>query len=116
MLCEEPTIRSMCPVAYFLAMSLADEVFSEGSTFEDLRAQPIPLGTDSYCFKYRPGMKEKPIMRSTCPNGAISEDRILSYDPFNNLLKGLGQRAGYEESMTAYCFRRAYARSICSKY
>lgn len=53
-------------------------------------------------------------MRSTCPDGAISENRILSYDAFNNALKGLGQRAGYEENVSAYCFRRAFARNIMS--
>jgi hypothetical protein len=90
MLCEEPTIRSMCPVTYFLAMGLADKIFSEGDTLEKLQAHPIPPGTASYCFKYVASTKNMPIMRTTCPNGAISDDRILSYNSFNNLLKGLG--------------------------
>jgi hypothetical protein len=115
MLSEEPTIRSMCPILHFMAMALADGVFIDASTFEDIRAHMVPPGTGTYTFKYKSTANSKPIMRATCPDGSISEDRILSYDAFNNALKGLGQRAGYEENMSAYCFRRAFARSILSK-
>jgi hypothetical protein len=61
-------------------MSLADKIFIEGDELEKLQAYPIPPGTDLYCFKYVASMKNMPIMHTTCLNGAISDDRILSYD------------------------------------
>ncbi|KAF2849805.1 hypothetical protein T440DRAFT_490368 [Plenodomus tracheiphilus IPT5] len=109
---EEPTIRSACPVTYFIAMALADGVFCEGNTFNDLAAQRVPAGALTYRFKYRPEALERPIMRSTNPDGSLSESRVLTYDTFNCALKGLGQRAGYKENLSAYCFRRAFARTI----
>jgi hypothetical protein len=113
-LCEEPTMRSMCPVFHFASMALADGAFAHVTTFEDVRTHTIPRASDFYTFKCEPCAENRPIMRAASPDGTISEDRILSYDAFNNALKGLGQRAAYEENMGSYCFRRAYARSIIS--
>jgi hypothetical protein len=115
-LTEEPNIRSACPVTYFIALALADGVFSEGDTFEDLTARKIQLGALSYSFRFKPEALERPILRSTCPDGSLSDTRVLTYDTFNQALKGLGQRAGYEENLSAYCFRRAFARTILSPY
>ena len=96
-------------------MALADNVLVDGNTFSDLASRKVPPGALTYRFKYKPEALERPIMRSTDPNGSLSESRVLTYDTFNCALKGLGQRAGYEENLSAYCFRRAFARSIFSK-
>lgn len=109
---EEPTIRSACPVTCFIAMALADNVLVLGNTFKDLASQKVPAGALTYRFRYKPEPLERPIMRSTHPNGSLSENRVLTYDTSNCALKGLGQRSGYEENLSAYCFRRAFARSI----
>jgi hypothetical protein len=114
MLFKEPTIRLMCPIMHFMAMALADGVFVDASTFEDIRSNMVPPGTGTFTYKYQSAANSKPIMRATCPDGTILENRILSYDAFNNALKGLGQQAGYKENMSAYCFCRAFARSILS--
>jgi hypothetical protein len=104
----------MCPVSLFLSIALADGVFSDAGTFEDIKAHEKSPGTIFHTSKFKSGMRSKPAMRSTCPDGAIYENGILSYDAFNNALKGLSQRAGYEENVSAYCFRRAFARNIMS--
>ncbi|KAF1941090.1 hypothetical protein EJ02DRAFT_378356, partial [Clathrospora elynae] len=111
-LTEEPSIRSACPVSYFLALALADGAFSKGNTLEELTAMKIQPGSLSYRFKFRPEVLGKPILRSICSDGSLSDSRVVTYSAFNNTLKGLGQRAGYEENLSAYCFRRAFARTI----
>ncbi|KAF2865404.1 hypothetical protein BDV95DRAFT_259090 [Massariosphaeria phaeospora] len=57
-------------------------------------------------------MLETPVFRSMNPNGSISPSKILSYDCLNNLVKSVGQRAGYKERLSAYCFRRGYGNQI----
>ncbi|KAK1912689.1 hypothetical protein P3342_004625 [Pyrenophora teres f. teres] len=42
----------------------------------------------------------------------FSDNEILTYNCFNNMLKGIGQRAGYEDRLSAYWFRRAYAKAV----
>jgi hypothetical protein len=66
---EEPTIRSACPVTYFIAMALADDVLVEGNTFNDLAPQRVPAGALTYRFKCKPEALERPAMRSTDPSG-----------------------------------------------
>jgi hypothetical protein len=112
---EEPLVRSMCPVANFVAMALADGVFDGCETFQDIEAKKIPMGSKLYRFRYRPNVTHLPVLRSTCSDGVTSQERILTYNCLNNSLKGLGQRAGYQENLSAYCFRRAYARAIESR-
>jgi hypothetical protein len=41
-------------------------------------------------------------MQSTNPNGSLLEHWVLTYDTFIRILKGLGQRAGYEENLVRY--------------
>ncbi|KAF2726778.1 hypothetical protein EJ04DRAFT_506713 [Polyplosphaeria fusca] len=53
-----------------------------------------------------------PVARATNPDGKISDNQILRYDCLNDHLKGLGQRAGYEENLSAYCFRRGYGYKL----
>ncbi|KAF1360100.1 hypothetical protein EJ07DRAFT_118025 [Lizonia empirigonia] len=112
LLYEEATMRSMCPVTHFMALALADEVFEDCKSFQDIEAKELPPGSSLYKYRYKPEAKSKPILRSIRNNGSVSENDILTYNCFNNMLKGLGQRAGYEDRLSAYCFRRAYAKAV----
>ncbi|PZD37947.1 DUF3435 domain containing protein [Pyrenophora tritici-repentis] len=112
LLYEEATMRSMCPVTYFIALALADGVFDSCKTFEDIEAKELPLGSSLYKYRYKPEAKQRPILRSISPNGTVSKNDILTYNCFNNMIKGIGQRAGYEERLSAYCFRRAFAKAV----
>lgn len=113
---EEPLIRYMCPVTWFLSLTFADGVFKDLSLYKDLRKVEPPLGSSLYRAKYTGGALERPIMRNVRADGTISEDKIWSYDCFNIALRGVGQRAGYKENLSAYCFRRAFAHAVQSKY
>jgi hypothetical protein len=95
-------------------MALADNVLVEGNTFSDLASRKVPAGALTYRFKYKLEALDRSIMRSTETNRSLSDSRVLTYDAFNSALKGLGQRAGYEENLSAYCFRRAFARTMFS--
>ncbi|CAN9286059.1 unnamed protein product [Alternaria alternata] len=111
LLYEEPT-RALCPVTHFLALALADGVFADCQSFQDVAAQELPPGSKLYKYRYKPEAKRRPILRGICNNGVVSENDILTYNCFNNMIKGLGQRAGYEDRLSAYCFRRAYAVAV----
>ncbi|KAF1359213.1 hypothetical protein EJ07DRAFT_121068 [Lizonia empirigonia] len=112
LLYEEATMRSMCPVTHFIALALADGVFEDCNSFQDIEAKKLPLGSSLYRYRYKPEAKKRPILQSLCKDGSISENGILTYNCFNNMLKGIGQRAGYEDRLSAYCFRRAYAKAV----
>lgn len=112
---EEPLMRYMCPVTWFLSLAFADGVFQDLSSYKDLsKAQP-PLGSSLYRAKYKKDALDRPIMRNVCADGTVSENRIWTYDCFNSALRGVGQRAGYKENLSAYCFRRAFAHAVQSK-
>jgi hypothetical protein len=109
---EEPRMRHMCPVTWFLSLAFADGVFQDMESFNDLEAvKPIP-GNLLYRAKYRLEFLERPVMRGMRADKSLSETRIWTYDGFNSALKGVGQRAGYQENLSAYCFRRAFAHAV----
>ncbi|CAE7020873.1 DUF3435 domain containing protein [Pyrenophora teres f. teres] len=112
LLYEEAGMRSMCLVTYFLALALADGVFDGCESFKDIEVKELPLGSLLYTYRYKSEAKQRPILRSINPNGTVSDNEILTYNCFNNMLKGIGQRAGYEDRLSAYWFRRAYAKAV----
>jgi hypothetical protein len=108
-------MRYMCPVTWFLSLAFADNVFQDLSSFEDLAKVRPPPGGSLYRARYKKDALDCPIMRNTCADGSLSSHRIWTYDCFNSALRGVGQRAGYKENLSAYCFRRAFAHAVQSK-
>lgn len=105
-------MRYMCPVTWFLSLAFADGVFQDLKSFHDLEtAQPI-AGNLLYRAKYRSEFLERPVMRGMQADKSMSETRMWTYNCFNLTLKGVGQRAGYQENLSAYCFRRAFAHAV----
>ncbi|KAJ5055093.1 hypothetical protein J3E72DRAFT_178899, partial [Bipolaris maydis] len=114
LLTEEPEDRALCPVTYFLALALADGVFEGCKTLSDLQSMKPSPGS-SYCeFPYHADVGNLPILRCCQPDGSISPTRILTYYGFHWMIRSLGQRAGYKDKLTAYCFRRGYGNAIDS--
>ena len=112
---EEPHMRYMCPVTWFLSLAFADGVFQDMESSKDLETvKPIP-GNSLYRAKYKPEVLERPVMRGMRADKSMSETRIWTYDCFNFALKVAGQRAGYQENLSAYCFRRAFAHAVEGK-
>ncbi|KAF2274582.1 uncharacterized protein EI97DRAFT_444049 [Westerdykella ornata] len=112
LLYEEPKRCFFCPVAYFLVLALADQAIEGCNSFTSLEATPTPLGTDTCWFKIKSSMLDVPILRSVDQKGVIHQDQIWKFNSISNMLIGLGQRAGYEENLTAYCFRRVFSNTI----
>lgn len=108
-------MQYMCPVTWFLSLAFADGVFKGLESFNDLETvQPIP-GNLLYRARYKSEIRELPIMRGMRADKSMSETRIWTYDCFNSALKSAGQRAGYQENLSAYCFRRAFAHAVEGK-
>ncbi|KAH7551112.1 hypothetical protein BM1_09986 [Bipolaris maydis] len=112
LLTEEPGDRALCPVTYFLALALADGVFEGCKTLSDLQSRKPSPGS-SYCeFPYHADLGNLPVLRCCQPDGSISPTRILTYYGFHWMIRSLGQRAGYKDKLTSYCFRRGYGNAI----
>jgi hypothetical protein len=112
---EELERRHLCLVSYFLALALADGVLLSCNTFADVSKRRNAPRSLSYCFKIKEEARSLPIIRGLSSNRTIAKDRILSYGCLNNLIRGVGQRAGYEERLTAYCFRRGFGNVLNCK-
>jgi hypothetical protein len=112
---EVPEDRSLCVVSAFLALALADGAFEGTQSFGDLeRKQPI-AGSTRVTYHAKESMRSIPVMRAISSSGEVSPNRVLTYNCSYTSLRGLGQRASYEETLTGYCFRRSYARQLDSK-
>ncbi|XP_014561718.1 hypothetical protein COCVIDRAFT_33313 [Bipolaris victoriae FI3] len=94
---EDKGNRAMCPVTYFLALTLADGIFKGYKTLFDIQSKMPSPGSSIREFPY---------------HGSISPIRILSYFGFHWMIRSLGERAGYKDKLTAYCFRRGYGNAI----
>jgi hypothetical protein len=112
---EEPQNRAFCPVTHFLALALADKVLEGCDTFADVKAKEVPAGSESCHYRYKQDVALKPILRTVEPDRSVSSDKILTYSCFSSLIKSLGQRAGYQERLSSYSFRRGYGNAIKSK-
>ncbi|KZM26465.1 hypothetical protein ST47_g2208 [Ascochyta rabiei] len=73
---EEPLMRYMCPVTWFLSLAFADGVFEDMGTSDDLETvKPIP-GNMLYRAKYKSEVLERPVIRGMRADKSISETRI----------------------------------------
>jgi hypothetical protein len=68
---EEPLMRYMCPVTWFLSLAFADNVFQDLSSFEDLAKVRPPPGGSLYRARYKKDALDCPIMRNTCADGSL---------------------------------------------
>jgi hypothetical protein len=109
---EEPRMRYMCPMTWFLSLAFTDGAFKELESFKDLESvDPIP-GNRLYRTKYQSEMLERPVMRGMRADKSMSDTRIWTYDCFNSAMKVAGRRAGYQENLSAYCSRRTFVHAV----
>ncbi|KAL5372751.1 hypothetical protein DPSP01_013267 [Paraphaeosphaeria sporulosa] len=109
---EEPEERWLCPVSHFLGFGLADKVFMDDLSLTDILTRVPCDGNQSLEFKFKPEIMDIPVLRSLQADGTISPDKILTYSSLHNAILGLGQRAGYKQKLTAYCFRRGFGHAM----
>ncbi|KAF9638820.1 hypothetical protein BFW01_g9717 [Lasiodiplodia theobromae] len=100
---EEPTQRDVCPVTNFLAFAIADGAIDQTDVLNEKRIAP---GMKSERIHVKEAVAEVPILRAIENQCKISSTRILKYSSLNHFLGQLGKRAGYEDNLTSYCFRR----------
>lgn len=96
----------------FVALAIADGAIS----LADVLDRRIAPGSNSKLIEINKGSGEVPVMRANNDDCAISEDQILKYNPLEHQLTQLGQRAGYKQRLTPYCFRRGVGAALDSKH
>jgi hypothetical protein len=98
LLYEEATMRSMCPVTHFMALALADGVFEECTSFQDIEAKELPPGSALYKYRYKSEAKQRPILRSILSDGSVSETASSPTNALTTcsrgLVNGLGTKTG----------------------
>ena len=60
---EEPLLRCLCPVTWFLSLAFADGVFKDLSSPNDLRRVTPPPGTYLAHVKYAESALERLVLR-----------------------------------------------------
>lgn len=106
-LTDQPGNPFLCPVTHYCALALADNAFAKIKSADDLLK--IKRKVD---IRVKPEMADVPIFLSLTPAGQLSNGKILTVDSLDALLVGLGRRAGYKDSLTAYCFRRGFGNAL----
>lgn len=101
----------LCPLTIFFALAVADGALD----MAQLQDRSIDAGANSKPIKIKEEMLEVPILRATKDQIIISDEAILKYNSLEYMLVKLGERAGYEEPLSAYTFRRGVGNALDSK-
>ena len=115
---EIPSDRSLCPVSYFLALAFADGVFAEISEPSQLSNLRVPRNLNALFLSYKPDKMNLPVLRCQRGHGVSGnapDERIYTVKGLTNLLKPLGERAGYPEVLYTYGFQRGQAQKLDGK-
>ncbi|KAI9882877.1 MAG: Serine/threonine-protein kinase tel1 [Watsoniomyces obsoletus] len=103
--------RSLCPVSYFLAMALADDVFQGISDPSQFAKLDVPSGRESFILPYKLDKIKVPILRSAKLDRSISSTKIITSQKVTQYIGNLGIRAGYGKRLYSYSFRRGQAQT-----
>ncbi|KAF2201612.1 hypothetical protein GQ43DRAFT_29730 [Delitschia confertaspora ATCC 74209] len=105
--------RDTCVLSLILlCLHWADAAIVGYKTIADLMSKRPPPGSTICRFRIEPEMAEIPIMRRINPDGKVSATKILTAGCLAKQILGVGQRAGYEEPLTPYCFRRGFGNNL----
>lgn len=110
----DPAKRFACPVVFFLGLALADEVFQKQDTAQHFTLRLMIPTARCRRFRIRDDKRELPIIRML-EGTAIHPTKILTASALHHVLVDLGQRCGYQETITCYAFRRGFANGIEGK-
>lgn len=110
---QSPENRACCVVTHFLALAIADGAL----TMAAITNAKIDPGANSKILAFPEKVQELPIIRAMDRDQhSISATNILTFAVWNSCLVNLGERAGYEEKLTSYCFRRGVGNALDSMY
>ncbi len=92
----------------------------EGLDVTDLATCSVPDKRNMGHFKLKSGMETLPVLRGhnfqSLPQGTEAHARILTVNKLEVQLKQLGLRAGYEDDLQPYSFRRGQANKFDGKH
>jgi hypothetical protein len=92
------------PVLPLLAIALADDIFMDYHSFEDIEAVPPPADGSLHHLRIKREMFNTPVFRRMSPDGPIG--KIVTASTYSHRLVALGHRAGYPENITVHGMRR----------
>lgn len=114
-LVEDSASPETCPLLQILALAIADDALVGVQSAEDLEKIRVTPGQFARVVPIRESKAEMPIFRRANPSGSISEDSILTATTLAKYLQQLGERAGYQDRLTPYAFRRGHGNTLDSK-
>jgi hypothetical protein len=92
------------PVLPLLAIALANDVFKDYHTFEEIEAIPPPADGSLHYLRIKKEMFDVPFLQQKSRHGFSG--KIIGACPFGTRLVALGHRAGYPENIHVHDFRR----------
>ncbi|KAK6418936.1 hypothetical protein LTR95_017123 [Oleoguttula sp. CCFEE 5521] len=108
--------RTKCPVSLLFALCFARGAFATISCPDDLNKIPTPdQGCAPHNLLLKPEMLKAPVFQALEREGgykSFSASKMWDAGSLSNLVKELGYRAGYEEPVLPYSFRRGFANAI----
>jgi len=91
-------------------MALEDKVFVEHKDVTDFQDRWIRRGTNSRKTCIADDKKALLVLRKL-DNKKTSADQIMSAGSVSSYIKQLGERGGYEDTITCYALRRGFANA-----
>lgn len=107
----------MCPVLQLLSLAIADGALEDVDGVDDLERIRYRSGCPVRQIFIREERSEMPIIRKLVSGGSrhVSDSEILSVGSLHNMLRALGERAGYQDPLKAYNFRRMHGNMLDSE-
>ncbi|KAF2173313.1 hypothetical protein M409DRAFT_17254 [Zasmidium cellare ATCC 36951] len=117
-LIEDVDNRALCPVLQLLSLAIADAALQGVGGVDDLERIRYRSGCPVRQILIREERAEMPVMRKLIPGGSrhISDSEILSVGSLHNMLRAVGERAGYQDPLKAYNFRRMHGNMLDSEF
>jgi hypothetical protein len=108
---EDRVHRGRCLVHHFHGLAFADNAFEDLESPSDYQHLYVPAHKNSISFRIKDTMQDVPIFRECLRDGALSEDRAMSYNRFAYQLAELCFRVGFRDVLRPTNLRRGTANA-----
>lgn len=110
---EDLDTPELCPISHFLALAIADGALEGVYTVQDLKKICVQAGKFAEVVPIRKDYEEIPVLRRRIQgNHKIHPSRIMTHSCLLEHLSALGERAGYQDRLTPYSFRRGHGNRV----
>jgi hypothetical protein len=93
-----------CAMLPALAIALANDVFQDYHSLEEIFAIPPPIADTVDCLQIKEEMLDVPFFQTFDADGPTG--MIEKANAFSNRMVNLGHRAGFPTNITIHCGRR----------